>query len=79
MCLGIKEAILRQNRTYLCIIVISMSLICGCTAQDIYGGGQAWQREQCYTMPDQNESKECLGKTNTSYDDYKYKTRKLNK
>jgi hypothetical protein len=78
MCLAIKEAILKQNCTYLYIIIIT-ALICGCTAKHIYGAGQSWQRQQCYTMPNQTESNECLNKANTSYDDYKYKTGKIKK
>jgi hypothetical protein len=44
----------------------------GCTTQQLYGTGQAWQRGQCNRMPDQSESRQCLEKANKNYDEYQY-------
>jgi hypothetical protein len=79
--LFVKDKVLKWNRSYLCITIV-MTLICGCTTDDMrffYGEGQDWQRKQCRKMPGQNESNECVDKTNVSYDDYKYKIEKTNK
>lgn len=44
-----------------------------------YEDGQEWQRKQCYKIPNQDDSEECLKKTNINYDDYKYKIKEINK
>jgi hypothetical protein len=42
-----------------------------CTAEQAYGSGQAWQRNQCARIPDKAEYDRCMGKADTSYDSYK--------
>lgn len=48
--------------------------ISGCTAQQVYGTGQAWQRNQCSKLPDKADFDRCMSKTNTSYESYKQET-----
>jgi hypothetical protein len=56
------------------IIAIVCGLFSGCTSEQIYGTGQAYQRNQCLDMPEQGERNRCLSKTNASYDDYRQST-----
>jgi protein involved in sex pheromone biosynthesis len=42
-----------------------------CTAEQIYGFGLAWQRNQCSENPDMAASERCMQDTNISYDSYK--------
>jgi hypothetical protein len=60
-------------REYLSIFIISLacSLSAGCTQQQLYATGQAYQRNQCQQLLEQGERDRCLSKTNSSYDDYK--------
>lgn len=65
------ERILTQKYSGIAAISIVCSLFSGCTSQQLYGTGQEYQRNQCMHIPDKAESDRCLGKINTSYDDYK--------
>jgi hypothetical protein len=58
----------------LSIISIVCGLSAGCTSQQLYATGQAYQRNQCQHLPEQGERDRCLSKTNTTYDDYKRET-----
>lgn len=70
---------LKHNYTNLAIISIACSLFSGCSSQQLYATGQAYQRNQCQQLLDQNERDNCLSKTNTSYEDYKQDTDTTNK
>jgi hypothetical protein len=65
------ERILTRKYSGIAAISIVCSLFSGCTSQQLYGTGQEYQRNQCLHIPDKVESDRCLGKINTSYDDYK--------
>ncbi len=43
----------------------------GCTTQQLYNTGQAWQRNECGRIMDQQERSRCLSSTSTSYEAYK--------
>ncbi|MDP1549520.1 MAG: hypothetical protein Q8L97_05090 [Nitrosomonas sp.] len=42
----------------------------GCTTQQLYNTGQAWQRNECGRIMDQQERSRCLSSTSTSYEAY---------
>lgn len=45
-------------------------LFVGCSSQQLYGVGQAWQRNECQRIADAQERSRCLQSTAKSYDDY---------
>lgn len=68
------EAILLPN-FFGWIFSLALLVLCsGCSSQQLYNTGQAYQRNQCLNMPDQAERDRCLGKTDTRYDDYRRET-----
>lgn len=61
-------------RRGLCVFVLAAILIglfSGCTSQQLYNTGQAYQRNQCLHLPDQGEREKCLNYTSTTYENYK--------
>jgi hypothetical protein len=44
--------------------------LAGCSSQQLYYAGQAWQQNQCDKMQDAAERNRCMASTKTSYDDY---------
>lgn len=46
------------------------TLIVGCSSQQAYGAGQAWQRNECYKIDDGAERSRCLASASTSYEAY---------
>jgi hypothetical protein len=47
------------------------ALLAGCTAEQGYNAGQAWQRNQCAAIPDKADYERCIANTGGSYDQYK--------
>jgi hypothetical protein len=45
-----------------------------CSAEQVYGSGQAWQQNQCGKIVDKAEFDRCMSKANTTYDSYKRQT-----
>lgn len=43
----------------------------GCTTQQLYGAGQAWQRQECNKINDAQERSRCMSSSSSSYDEYK--------
>jgi hypothetical protein len=43
----------------------------GCSSQQVYGAGQAWQRQDCTRINDAQERNRCMARASTSYEDYK--------
>jgi hypothetical protein len=66
-----EEQILIQRYSNVAFLSIIFVLFSGCTSQQLYSTGQAYQRNQCLLISDKIESDRCLSKINTSYDDYK--------
>jgi hypothetical protein len=58
--------------TYVAIVVLSFSS--GCSSQQIYNTGQAWQQNQCNRIVDGSERERCLSKVNMPYEEYKRQT-----
>ena len=42
-----------------------------CSSQQLYGTGQAWQRQECNKMNDTQERGRCMASASTSYEEYK--------
>jgi hypothetical protein len=42
-----------------------------CSNQQVYGIGQAWQRNQCFTIDDPRERSRCLESAETPYEQYR--------
>ena len=57
----------------LAVALAALSLS-ACTAEQVYGSGQAWQQNQCNQIPDKTEYDRCMSKANTPYDSYKRQT-----
>src|SRR6185295_14549592 len=60
-------------RFSLLALFVALSLS-GCTAEQVYGSGQAWQQNQCGQIPDKVEYDRCMSKASATYDSYKRQT-----
>jgi hypothetical protein len=59
-------------RTYLLsVVLLTAPFLSGCSSQQVYGMGQAWQRNECYKIVDAQEHNRCLASTSMSYDEYR--------
>ncbi len=59
-------------RTFLLsVVLLSAPCLPGCSSQQVYGMGQAWQRNECYKIVDAQEHGRCMASTSMSYDEYK--------
>jgi len=60
-------------RPLTCLMVLSsfVSTLAGCSAEQAYSGGQAWQRTECNRLPDGLERTRCLERADTSYETYR--------
>ncbi len=56
---------------FISILMLMAMSLAGCTAEQAYGAGQAWQRNQCSRLPDKADFDRCMKKTDTTYDSYK--------
>jgi hypothetical protein len=62
-------------RTFLLsVVLLCAPCLPGCSSQQMYGAGQAWQRNECYKIVDAQEHSRCMASTNMSYDEYKRRT-----
>ena len=57
--------------TFVFISLLATSSLPGCSSQQLYNTGQAWQRNECNKIVDAQEWNRCMASSNTSYDDYK--------
>ncbi len=53
------------------LVLLAPSLFAGCSLQQVYYTGQAWQRNECLKTSDAQERSRCMASTSTSYEDYK--------
>jgi hypothetical protein len=65
---------LKSARTGMCLAVLFSLTAFGCTTEQAYNTGQAWQRKQCNKIADQSERDRCMSETGASYEDYKRDT-----
>ena len=54
--------------------LIILALVAGCSAEQAYNTGQAWQRNQCAGIADKAEYDRCVAGTGGSYDSYRRET-----
>lgn len=45
--------------------------LAGCSSQQLYGGGQAWQQQECNKLMDAQERNRCMSSAKRSYDEYR--------
>jgi hypothetical protein len=50
--------------------LLMLMLITGCSSQQAYSTGQAYQREQCNKINDNNERARCMEDANKSQEEY---------
>ena len=58
----------------LSVVLLSAPCLSSCSTQQVYGVGQAWQRNECYRIVDAQEHGRCMAGTRMSYDEYKRRT-----
>jgi hypothetical protein len=56
------------------LLLLLASAVSGCTSQQAYGTGQAWQRNQCEKLPGKEDRDRCMSQASTPYDSYKRET-----
>jgi hypothetical protein len=56
---------------FLNVVLLSAPCLSSCSSQQLYGVGQAWQRNECYKIVDAQEHNRCLASTSMSYDEYR--------
>ena len=55
-------------------MLAAAALLGGCSSQQLYGAGQAWQKQECNRIANVQERARCLASTRNSYEDYKRKS-----
>jgi len=43
----------------------------GCTSQQLYGSGQAWQKQECSKVMDAQQRARCMDSAARSYEEYR--------
>jgi hypothetical protein len=54
--------------------LLSVVLLCtlsACSSQQVYGAGQAWQRNECLKLSDEQARSRCLSGATAPYEQYK--------
>jgi len=67
-----------RNRCSAVLLFALGAVLSGCSSQQMYASGQAYQRQQCQRMPDASDRERCLSDSNVSYDDYQRERRPEN-
>jgi hypothetical protein len=52
-------------------LLLIVLAVAGCSTQQLYSTGQAWQRQECLRLPDLAERERCLRSTARSYDEFR--------
>ena len=53
------------------VATAALTVATGRATQQLYSTGQAWQRNQCIQLVDQQERERCLANAGASYETYK--------
>jgi len=72
--LHLEGSLLKHARVCIRTAIVISFAASACTLQQAYYSGQAWQRNECNNLIDQNQRERCMSKTNTTYEDYKRQT-----
>jgi hypothetical protein len=59
------------RRLFLNAVLLSAPCLSSCSSQQMYGMGQAWQRNECYRIIDAQDHGRCMASTAMSYEEYK--------
>jgi hypothetical protein len=62
---------MKSRRLFLNALLLSAPCLSSCSSQQMYGMGQAWQRNECYRFVDAQEHGRCMASTSMSYEEYK--------
>lgn len=60
-----------SSRILAVVAAIAILTATGYTTQQLHNTGQAWQRNECNKIMDQQERSRCLSNASTSYETYK--------
>jgi hypothetical protein len=62
---------MRLRRLRLTVLGPLLTLaLSGCSMQQLYGGGRAWQRGECQKINDRDERNRCLARADMPHDEY---------
>lgn len=53
------------------LLMAALAALAGCSAQQAYYGGQAWQRNECINVIDPDERQRCINATQMSFAEYR--------
>lgn len=59
------------SRGLVSAVLAAAASLAACTAQQLYGAGQSWQRQECHRLPDADQRQRCLASSALSYDEYR--------
>lgn len=62
-----------MNRHLLAVAALVLS---GCTAEQVYNSGQAWQRNKCNGIADKAQYDRCASEAGESYETYRKETQR---
>ena len=64
-----------HRRARRCVIAVAVLVLGGCSAEQVYGSGQAWQRHQCERLADTEQRDRCIAGTDLTYPQYQTQRR----
>ena len=59
-----------QDFTGVLLCCAAMAGTVGCSSQQLYAGGQAWQRNECQRFQDAHERRRCTESAAISFEEY---------
>lgn len=64
-----------MQKTLTAALAIALLALCSaCTPEQLYGSGQAYQRNRCLNMPTQEQQAQCMQAADKPYGDYRRET-----
>jgi len=62
-------------RLHHALTAVAVLAVSACSANNLYSGGQAWQRNHCERILDANERARCMASAATSFEEYQRQRR----